>query len=346
VLDADGRIVRFNKTCEAASGYAARQVVGKRLSDLGLVPLDEIDAVARAFALLRAGTQLVRHDNHWRHHDGSLRLISWTDTSLRDDQGGVEFIVGTGIDITEQRRAEEQARERLSELAHLHRVYTAGEFAALVAHEVSQPLSAISSYTEASLQGLRRGQLAPEDLRQDLEQIALQAQRAAQTIRELRNFLARREREHERVDLNELVRTAAGLLEPEAAMRKITLELDLAPGPLMVMAAPVQIEHVLVNVVQNAIDAIAAGDRTGGRVTVRTAPDGAMGRVSVQDNGPGFGDEDPERLFTRFFSTKPEGLGMGLAICRAVIDGYDGRIWAERQGKDGGLFHFTVPLAP
>ncbi len=347
VLDRDGRVVRWNKACEQATGYRAEEMSEPAAWERLLLP-EEKDEVQCVFEELRAGHCPNRHENHWRHRDGSRLLIAWSNTCLRDSGGEVEYIIGTGIDVTQQRRSEGEARQRQAELAHLHRVYTAGEFAAVMAHELNQPLTAISGYSEAGLQLLRCGQPEPEAIIDKLEQIALQAQRAGQTIRELHRFLTRDEpQERHPVKLNELIYDVARLLTPEARASGVRIVPALSTEPLTILASDVQIEHVLVNLVQNAIEAIRAAGKPGGTITVRTAaePEG-MARVIVQDDGPGFNGEPPERLFERFYTTKPHGLGMGLVICRTIIRAHDGKIWAERPAEGGAAFHFTVPRQP
>lgn len=343
VFDTEGRVVRWNKACEQMSGYSAEEVVGQAVLDR-LVPREELESVKRTFEELRTGHCPNQQENHWRHRHGTRRLIAWSNTCLRDARGEVEHIIGTGIDVTEQRRAQEEARQRRIELAHLHRVYTAGEFAAVMAHELNQPLAAIASYSEGGLQELRRGEANRDALMKDLEQIGLQAQRAARSIRELRRFLSREEQTHERIDLNELLRGAEQLLAPEAQARGVRLELTLTEAPFMVTAVPIQIEHVLVNLVRNAIEAIRSAGTEAGIIMVSTTAAQGQVQVTVRDNGPGFEEEQRARLFERFYTTKAGGLGMGLAICRSIVEGLGGKIWAERPPHGGALFHFTLPL--
>ena len=343
VLDRDGRVARWNKACEQASGYSAAEVLGQPVMERLLLPEEE-EAVKKVFEELRSGHGPNRHENRWRCRDGSTRLIDWSNTCLRDAQGEVQYIIGTGIDVSERRRSEEEARQRRAELAHLHRVYTAGEFAAVMAHELNQPLAAIASYSEAGLQGLRRGEMDHDAVIKDLEQIGLQAQRAGRSIRELRRFLLKEEYTREQVDLNEVFRGAEQLLAPEARARGVRLQLTLTEAPLLVTAIPIQIEHVLVNLVRNAIEAIRSAGTEAGTITVGTAAADGQAQVTVWDNGPGFDEEQRALLFERFYTTKAEGLGMGLAICRSIVEGLGGKIWAERPTEGGALFHFTLPL--
>jgi signal transduction histidine kinase len=284
-------------------------------------------------------------DNHWRHRDGSLRLIAWSNTCLLDEQGAVRYVIGTGIDITERSRAQEEVRQRRFELAHLHRVYTAGELVTILAHEINQPLAAIASYSEASLQRLRQGEAAPAALIHDLEQTALQAQRAGRTIRELRNFLAKDETGRARSELNPTVRTVHDLISPEAGACGVDIVLDLAEPLPPVGISAVQVEHVLLNLIRNAIEAIAETDAKSGTITVKTQVDAAQTvRVTIRDTGPGLDAESVEQVFEPFYTTKRDGLGMGLRISRSIVESHGGRVWAE-PSAEGGIFHVTLPIA-
>jgi PAS domain S-box-containing protein len=344
VLDPEGRVVRFNKACEAASGYGFEEVKGRTIWDLLLLP-EEADAVRQTFTELRSGRFPNRRDNYWRHRDGSLRLITWSNTCLLDERGAVKFVIGTGLDITEQRRAEEEARQRQFELAHLHRVYTAGELATILAHEINQPLAAIASYSEASLQRLRQGEASPDALIRDIEQTALQAQRAGRTIRELRNFLSKSESADDRSDLNAAVRIVFDLIGPEAGSKGVSIVLDLADDVPPINVSAVQAEHVLLNLIRNAIDAVVEMGARAGSITVQTRTDAAQAaHVTVRDTGPGLDAEAAERVFEPFYTTKRDGLGMGLRISRSVLESVGGRIWAQ-PSNEGGIFHFTVPFA-
>lgn len=245
----------------------------------------------------------------------------------------------------ERRRAEEQARARAMELSHVHRLYTAGEMATAIAHELGQPLSAIASYGEASLRTLQRGEIDKRKLASNLERISAQAQRAGRIIRELRGFLSKEEGARIPVGINLLVRSTVELVEIEAREHGVKIGLDLSEGLSPVLAQPIQVEHVLVNLLHNAVDAMTEASATPGTITIATrAENPEMVRVTVQDEGPGLDGLALKHLFDPFYTTKARGLGMGLAISRTIIEAHGGRIWAE--AGQGGLFHFTLPLAP
>ncbi|HVB48430.1 MAG TPA: chemotaxis protein CheB [Burkholderiales bacterium] len=341
VLDTEGRFVRFNKACEEVSGLGAGEIEGKKTWD-ALVPDEEHDAVRQVFEGLRAGRFPSRHENHWQHRDGSRRLIAWSNTCLLDADGAVQYMVATGIDVTDQRRTEQEVVRRQAEVAQLHRLHAMGELAALVAHELNQPLAAIASYGEASLGQLQRGEDG-QKLQRNLQQIVQQAQRAGQSLHELRQFLAKEQPKLAPTDLNTLLRAACSLVDGIARAHGVRLDCAFDASLPNIIAHGIQIEHVLVNLLQNALDAIRDAGMTEGSVTVRVRREGRGSvEVSVEDSGPGIDAALAEKVFEPLYTTKAEGLGLGLSICRSMIEAQGGRIWAEPG--PGGKFRFTLPV--
>ena len=340
VTDRNGLVVRFNRACEKASGRSFGQVEGKSAVDL-LVDPGEVESVRRTFAELAAGGAPSRTQSAWRRADGTRRLIAWSNNVLPDDAGRVEYIIRTGIDITEQDRAEDEARQRLAELTHMHRLHTAGELATALAHELNQPLAAIAGYSDACLNKLRAGEVSSENLVRNLEQISTQAQRAGKFIRELRSFLAKGEMQKAPTDANALARQAFGLLAADARANNVRLESDLADSLPKVMAAGLSIEHVLVNLVSNGIEAVRSGGAGEGAVVIRTRAENQSVKITVTDSGHGIAPDVAEKIFEPFYTTKQDGLGMGLRISRSIIESHGGRIWAEAGPR--GVIHFTLP---
>lgn len=342
VTDRDGLVVRFNRACEQASARSFEQVQGKSVFDLLPHP-EDAENVRRTFAELAAGGGPSRTQNTWQRPDGTRRLIAWWNNVLRDGAGRVEYIIRTGIDITEQHRAEDEARQRLAELTHMHRVHTAGELATALAHELNQPLAAIAGYSDACLNKLRAGDASSDVLARNLEQISTQAQRAGKVIRELRSFLAKAELQKAPTDANALARQAFGLLAADARARNVRLESDLADSLPKVMVAALSIEHVLVNLMSNGIEAVRAGGAGKGTVAIRTRAENGSIRITVTDTGRGIAPDVAERIFEPFYTTKQDGLGMGLGICRSIVESHGGRIWAEAGPR--GVIHLTLPVS-
>jgi signal transduction histidine kinase len=295
--------------------------------DLGLVPDEEIAGVRAVADGSLGGADVLGFENHWRHRDGSLRLFRWTNAPLRDAAGVVRYVVASAIDITERRAAEVREREQQEALAHMHRVHMAGELAALLAHEINQPLTAIASYSEAGLRGTASG-----------------ARDAGRVIQDLRAFLAKRSATIAAFDVAETMRRARELAAPYARDHGVRIELELGGAP-RALADAIQVEQIIVSLIRNAIESIDGAGMASGCVTLRLAEREGSAEITVEDSGPGVHPDDVERLFEPFFTTKPEGMGMGLRISRTLAMANDGRLWAEPKAP-GGAFHLTLPLAP
>jgi PAS domain S-box-containing protein len=344
VADAEGRLIRFNAACNTATGYDFAKFLGTP-DWQDLIPAEETAGVQAAMARLRYGEAHVLHESHWIHRDGSLVLLSWKNAALRDEAGQVQYVIGTGIDITEQRKAENQARQHLEEVSRLQRLQTANELATMLAHELNQPLAAIASYAEAGRQLLGYAPLELDKLAQNLERISQQSLRAGETIRQMRTFVGRGRIDPEPLDLNAVVSSTCALMIPRAHNRGIEVVLDLAATLPPVMGVDVHIEQVLVNLMRNAVDAIRDAHMKRGSITVATRLEGGMAQVSVRDSGPGIDAETAARVFEFLSSSKKYGLGVGLRICRSLIVAHGGRLWVEPH-RPGGIIHFVLPFAP
>jgi two-component system, chemotaxis family, CheB/CheR fusion protein len=342
VVDPERRLARFNAACVTLSGRDLTKMLGTT-AWMDMIPPDEQEGVHHGIELLLSGEDNVPYENHWIHTDGSLRLISWCNTVLRDEVGQLQYIIGTGIDITEQRRAENTARENLEEASRLQRLQTANELATLLAHEINQPLAAIATYATTGLKLLQHQPLEPDKLTRNLEQISQQSLRAGETLRHMRAFVSRGRVDPVPLDVNALVRNACALMEPKARSRGIKLVLKLDDALPQVMGVGVHIEQVLFNLMRNAIDAIRDAGMKGGSITVKTRQQDGMARISVCDTGPGLDAEQAEKVFEPLTSRKEYGLGVGLRISRSLIEAHDGRLWVEPH-TGGGIFHFTLPF--
>ena len=344
VVDLEGRLVRSNGICSIVSGYDLDEFVGTADWKV-LIPEHEWEGVRRGFDRLAAGEEYIVHENSWRRRDGSLRLINWRNTVLKDEAGRVQFVIGTGLDITEQHQAEIRARETLEEASRLQRLQTANELATLLAHELNQPLAAIASYAEAGQQLLRRTPLEQDKLNRNLDQISQQSLRAGEAIRHLRAFVGRGRIDPVPLDLNGLVRDTAALMMPKVRSRGIDLVLDLDEKLPQVMGVGIHIEQVLLNLLRNAVDAIRDAGMTNGSITLSTRQQDGMARVSVCDSGPGIDAAQADKVFEPLASRKEYGLGVGLRISRSLIEAHGGKLWVEPH-RPGGIFHFVLRFAP
>ena len=271
------------------------------------------------------------------------------DLSLSEftDSTGRKF---TGIlrDLTERKQAAQWRREHESQLAHLLRANTAGEFAAGLAHQLNQPLAALANDIAACQARLGAGR-AP-GVRALLKHATAEAQRAGAILRRFRDLIRKKPQRWERADLREIIRDAGELMRPEMARQQVAFDLRLPPDPLPVRVDRVEIEQVILNLMQNALDSVE-DVRRHGQISVRAirlhaARDvGELARVSVEDSGAGISEEVAGRLFEPFYTTKKGGLGMGLPIARTIVEAHRGQIWVERRPrKRGAAFRFTLPL--
>jgi two-component system sensor histidine kinase TtrS len=251
--------------------------------------------------------------------------------------------------IVERRHAEEQVRKHEAELAHVSRVSVIGEMTSGLAHELRQPLAAIRNYAEGGIRRLKRKKGSEGDLAEALNRISEQAGRAAQIIARVRGYMRKRQPRREAVDMNKAVEEAVTLFRHDAADSAIGIELILAPDLPAVTGDMIEIEQMIINLGRNAIDAMAdpafdGGDREGGRrleIFTSNAESGVMVRVS--DSGPGLGGDEMDAIWQPFMTTKENGLGLGLAICRSIAEAHGGRIWAEAAPHGGLSVVFYIP---
>ena len=241
--------------------------------------------------------------------------------------------------------AHEALRQHQAELAHVLRLHTMGEMAAAMAHEINQPLCAITNYAQGGVQRLRAGTVEPEALRLAFEEIANEGLRAGQILRGIRNLVQRQGAASDAVDLNALAAEAVRLIEPQARMHGVTVRLEGAEALPPVQADGTQIEQVMLNLMLNGLEAAALAHGRAREVTVATAAQRDAIEVAVSDTGGGLAPAVEQRLFTPFFTTKAHGLGLGLAICRSIVESHGGRLWASSQPGAGTTFRFSLPLA-
>jgi PAS domain S-box-containing protein len=333
----DGTFLESKAARDFAPYVPARDFLGKKIPEVLPPPLAQLcmHHVQQALATGRTQSfeyQLPRADGP---RDFEARAIDIND----------EEVLVVVRDVTEKRRGEERLHKHMTELAHADRINTMGEMASGLAHELNQPLTAISSFIGGSLRRLEAGNFPPAELREVLQDIANQAHRAGEIIRGLRNFVRKREPHRATVQVNDIVREAVGLAGGELEQGGVRLHLDLSPELPVVLADTIQIEQVLLNLVRNAVDALSETEPGQRELTVQTrlAADAQAVEVAVDDCGPGLAPEAAQHLFHPFFTTKPSGLGMGLMISRSIIEAHGGRLWMTINGDRGVTFQFTLP---
>ncbi|MFL6707521.1 MAG: ABC transporter substrate binding protein [Massilia sp.] len=250
--------------------------------------------------------------------------------------------------LIERRRraaAVAQSRQRLAELAHMNRNATASVFSAAIAHELNQPLAAILSNAETAELLLEQPMPPLTELREILADIRRDDARASELIVRMRTLLKPSAADSRLADINELIRQSLTFIAGEARLRGAALSTSMAPAPAWVLVDPVQIQQVIINLVINSLDAVAGLAPAARRIVVASAvQDDAQVEVSVRDTGPGFASADIERVFDSFFTTKPQGMGLGLSITAAIVAGHGGTIHAENQRGGGARVRFSLPL--
>ena len=271
---------------------------------------------------------------------GVLRHVHVLAEISEDEFGECEYL-GAVTDITERVEAEQQLHVSQVQLAHAARVSMLGELAASVAHEVNQPLTAILANAKAGRRWLSRPQPDIDEAMAALDGIVQASERAGEVIRRIRALARRSEPEHVRIDLNVLVQETLDLLQRELERNPVELRVELATGLPEVVGDRVELQQVVINLIMNALQAMAATGVTA-RLELRTQLDGGVVRLSVRDSGPGIADSDSARLFEPFFSTKADGMGLGLSICRSIITKHGGNIGA-RSTAPGSTFSFELP---
>ncbi len=258
---------------------------------------------------------------------------------------GQQTVLSIVRDITERKQAEKEVRERREELAHAARYASMGKLASGLAHEINQPLSAITNYINGGLRRIEMDNLSGDELQSVMKKIAEQAQRAASILSGMRDFIRKRKPRRGEIEINALIRQTLELLQSEIKSNSIIVTQELGNHHPMIVADAIQIEQVLMNLVKNAIEALMEMPSSGERrllLKTESADDNTI-KVSVQDNGPGLPAEISAHLFESFNTTKPQGMGLGLSICRSIIEAHGGRLWADTKLKTGARFCFTIP---
>ena len=312
----------------------------------GIVPADRAaveSAIGRATN--PAGDGQLRVEHRVIGADGVVRHVVATGRTYFDGQRAVR-IVGTVQDISAVRQLEEEGRARRDEMEFLVKQQVVAQTGAAIAHELNQPLVAISAYAEAALSMLQSGDVSSDRLVRALKGSVEQAQRAGRTLRELLQSLTKGEFAAEPVDLNEAIREAIGAAVGEGygGFQPI---LDLDDALPQVFINPSHLQKVLYNLLHNSVHAMRDAGVPSGEIAicVRSSVDGTLAQVTVQDSGPGVDPETARRVFEPFFTTKPKGIGLGLAISRSLVEAHGGQLWIDHPDGPGATFHFTVPFA-
>jgi C4-dicarboxylate-specific signal transduction histidine kinase len=276
--------------------------------------------------------------------DGTFRWCVSRALPLRGFDGFILKWYGTIVDFHDRRQAEEALRNTQAELAHVNRVMTMGELAASIAHEVNQPLASIIASGDSCTAWLANEPPNLERARAAADRVIQAATQASEIVQRIRALFKKTTANTTPVNINAVIEETLSLLRHETQRHDISLFTELEPDVPSVRADRVQLQQVILNLVMNAIESAASVDRERRRLVIQSAlSNSGELLVAVKDTGPGIEAQQAERLFAPFFTTKPQGIGMGLPISRSIIEAHGGRLWAERNEPYGAVFQFVLP---
>ncbi|HEY6831609.1 MAG TPA: ATP-binding protein [Pseudolabrys sp.] len=341
VCDMNDTVSYWNRGAERLYGWPRHAAIGKSARTLTQTAFPE------AFAEINA--QLLRK-GYWEgelvdtRRDGSKVTVHSRWALLRDARGEPATVLETNTDIEATKQAEETLAQAQAELAHVSRLSTLGELTASIAHEVNQPLAAIVTSGEACLRWLARDEPQLEGVKRGVERMIGDGRRASEVVKRLRTLSKKGDLRKAPINLNEIVDEALLLVQREIGINRIKLRRDYGTSLPVALGDRVQLQQVVINLVLNAIQAMVSVPDSPRELCIETRPcaDGKV-VVAVRDTGPGIAPQAENQLFTAFFTTKEDGMGMGLSICRSIIESHGGRVWACRNDAGGATFQFSLP---
>ncbi len=342
VRDVNDVITYWNRGAEDLYGWSRNEAIGKNSHDLNQTvfpaPLQDIKA-----ELIRTG----RWEGELIHtrRDGTKVVVASRWSLQRDDQGRPAGTLETNNDITERKRAEEALQQSQAALAHVTRVTTLGELAASIAHEINQPLAAIIADASACLNWLAAAEPDLDLVREALAAVVNDGHRAGEIIGRIRALVKKTLSRKDWVNVNETILEVIALARGQVHGNGVSLQTRLGEDLPLILGDRIQLQQVILNLMINAIEAmngISDGPR---ELSIGSAKDDSRGvLVAVRDSGPGLDPGSVDRLFQAFHTTKPQGMGMGLAISRSIVEAHGGRLWATANVPHGAVFQFTLPI--
>jgi PAS domain S-box-containing protein len=327
------------------TGYSEAEL--HNLTPVDITHEDDRASSAAIIAAQIAGQPYLQHrEKRYLRKDGGV-LWAEVDAFMAPVAGSSPLLAGVMVDITERKRAEEALRDAQSELAHAARLATLGELTASIAHEINQPLAAISSNSMAGLNWLNRKKPDLGEARDALSRIVRDVGHAADVIRGLRALARKSGPQLIRLDIDDVIGEVLELTSAEMRRQGVELRTSLAVRERPVVGDRVQLQQVLLNLIMNGVEAMRTVEQRARELAVSsTFEEAGNVLVAVEDNGAGLDPAVAQRVFEPFFTTKTEGLGMGLAICRSIVEAHGGRLWASPRMPHGSAFRFTLPAAP
>jgi len=348
-VDLDGNSTFVNKAMERITGWTADSMIGKNQHSIlhhtrpngELHPMDECPVY---LTFKDKQSRFIEDDLFWRN-DGSSFPVEYSCTPLKDENNNTMGSVVIFRDISERKKAEKQARKFRHELAHMARISTMGEMASGMAHELNQPLTAISTSADASIRLIESSAYDKDKLSDTLEVISLQAKRAGAIIKQLRNFIRKDMPQKALVNINEIIREVLVLIRQSLDEHSIDLELQLDDEIPTVQAQHIQIDQVILNLVKNAIEAMSEYPSSNHVLLIKTQwlMDEKV-KVTIGDTGKGINEDIRKRLFTPFSTSKKNGMGLGLSISEGIINEHGGKLKLKSSSELGSVFQFSLPL--
>jgi two-component system sensor kinase FixL len=335
----DARFQDVNESFERQTGFHRDEVIGRTVAECGMwIDPDDLAEVSRE---MRAEGRIGSREVRFRTKGGAPATAICSANIIM--LGGEPCVLAMGLDITDRRNAEIQVSTLREELAHVGRLTLLDVLTGSLAHEINQPLAAILANTEAALRLLDTRPLQLHELRETLNDIRRDNRRAGDVLLPARTFLRKGAPRYEPVDMNSMVSEVVKLVRSNTAERRITLDVDLTPGMDPVLGDRVQIQQVMINLLMNAFDAVQEREPADRRVLLRTSPREKAVTVDVRDRGQGLSDEALALIFEPFYTTKRNGMGLGLSICRAIMTAHGGMLEAVRNPDRGMTFSARFP---
>jgi PAS domain S-box-containing protein len=343
-IDANGLYRYTSPSVEKILGYTPGELIGKMYFYDLFVPEVREELKTAVFKMFAAKKAFQAFPNPNTSKEGKVVHLETSGVPVLDEAGNLVGYRGADTDVTDRKRAEEEALDTRRELLRMDRLSRMGELSASLSHELNQPLTAILSNARAALRFLQANKLDPGELEEILQDIVKDDKRAGDIIRSLRTLVTRDEGERETVSINDVLHETVSLFRSEAIIRNIEIEMDLADPLPLLDVNKVQIQQVLINLMMNAAESMTRDDSASKAIVLQTsASHDGMVQVAVRDFGSGIEELDLRRIFEPFFTTKRSGLGMGLSLSRSIIESHGGHIWAKNNPDKGITFYFDLP---
>jgi len=336
IANTEGYFLRLNPAWESILGYSREELTAKRFLDF--VHPDDLVRTQGAVSALASQRTVIYFENRYRCKDGTYRWLEW-----RSAPAG-NLIYAAARDITERLKEEVEAQQHREELAHVTRVAMMGELTTSLAHEINQPLTAILSNAEAAQRFLSQASPDIREVRQILEDIIRDDRRANDVVRKVRALVKKEKLRDQPLDLNEVILVVVDLIRADSLLQGLSIATDLSPGLAVIHGDGIQLQQVILNLILNGAAAMRNSPSGQRKIIVRTAMlDSRTVKAFVTDFGTGIDENNIERLFEPFYTTKPEGLGMGLSISETIIKAHGGTMEARNNREGGATFAFTLP---